>query len=73
MTDPVTSGKSPDVRGFGFSFYDVSYSRGALDFLVFAARASNGDRSSLEIDAIYCASEPGSYDGDNLEEIQVFS
>jgi hypothetical protein len=72
MTDPVTSGKSPDARGFGFSFYDVSYSRGAFDFLPCAARTGDGDGSSLEVDAIYCASKPGSYDRDNLEEIQVF-
>jgi hypothetical protein len=71
MTDPVTSGKCPDARGFAFFPYYISYSRGALDFLLRAAGAGNGDGSSLKVDAIYRASEPGSYDRDNLEEIQV--
>ncbi len=52
--------------------YDVPYGRGAPHFLIFAARAGDRDASSLDVNAVYCASEPGSNDRDNLEEMQVF-
>jgi len=72
MTDPLTLRKGPYVRGVAFTFYDVPYGRGALHFLFFAARAGDRDASSLDVNAVYCASEPGSNDRDNLEEMQVF-
>jgi len=71
-TDPLTLRKGPYVRGVAFTFYDVPYGHGALAFLFFAAWARDRDASSLDVNPVYCASQPGSNDRHNLEEIQVF-